>query len=281
MDIPKQIYEKHLKNGMTIHNIIKAYEEYSANDYEWQGVKDSTQYLYSLIEGDDALIDEALYDEFKDVEATVKSAISFIESDKAWSFFSFRGDSSRSPKWLFLDEKDIVFTDFSEIAEKLKIYLDKKKIIQRRWNEVGTSNEIKKIIRKLRLQEKKLLSWKKQRALITAKKILSSLLEKGSKYKTYTELINNLINLFDPETNDNSIIDYDKFAEMWLVILQPALDEKRKNQLRKRKIITLRDLTFKDVRLDEATLTSIYENCQIATTLDEMIASCIIAIQTE
>ena len=278
--IPTKIYDKHLKSGMTIQNMIKAYEEYSSEDCDWEGVKDSTQFLYSLIEGKGALIDKQTYDDFKDVEATVKSAISFIESDKAWSFFAIRGDSTRSPKWLFLDENNRAFTDFSEISEKLKVYIGNSNIVQRKWSEVDTPNEIKKIIRKLRLQEKELLPWKKKRALRTAEKILNELTEKVAvKNPGHGELIRSIINLFNPDVNDDSVIDYEKFSEMWLSILQPALDNKRSKQLRKRKIITLNDISLKDVVLDQPILQSIYENCQVATTLDEMIASCIIAIK--
>ncbi|MGE0635778.1 MAG: SNF2-related protein [Bacteroidia bacterium] len=280
--IPTQIFEKHYKNGMTVENIIKAYEEYSTEELDWQGVKDSTQHLYSLIEGDDALIDKHIYTEFKDVDATVKSAISFIETDKSWSFFAFRGDSTRSPKWFFIDENNKALTDFSEITEKLKMYLDKKKIEQRKWNEVDTGEEIKKIMRKLRLQEKNLLPEKKKRTLAIAEKILRALFDKGTvNNESRKELIRNIITLFNPESNDDSIIDYDKFAEMWLTIFQPALDSKRNSQIRKRKVITLRDLTYKDVKLDEKTLQHIYDSCQVATPLDEMIASCIIAIKRE
>jgi superfamily II DNA/RNA helicase len=280
--IPTQIFDKHYKNGITVENIIKAYEEYSTEELDWQGVKDSTQHLYSLVEGDDALIDKHIYNEFKDVDATVKSAISFIETDKSWSFFAFRGDSTRSPKWLFIDENNKALTDFSEITEKLKMYLDKKKIEQRKWNEVDTGEEIKKIMRKLRLQEKNLLPEKKKRTLAIAEKILRALFDKGTgNNESRKELIRNIITLFNPESNDDSIIDYDKFAEMWLTIFQPALDSKRNSQIRKRKVITLRDLTFKDVKLDEKTLQHIYDSCQVATTLDEMIASCIIAIKRE
>ncbi len=98
VDIPKAIYDKHLKSGMTIHNIIKAYQEYSAEEYEWQGVQDSTQNLYSLIEGKNALIDPTTYNEFKDVEATVKSAISFVESDKIWSLLCFQRGFYKKPQ---------------------------------------------------------------------------------------------------------------------------------------------------------------------------------------
>ncbi len=280
VDIPESIYRKHLKGDFTTENFIKAFQEYSVEEYEWQGVKDSTQNLFSLIEGTEALISKNDYDELKDVDASVKSAISFIESVKTWSFFAFRGDSSRSPKWLFIDEFNKVSTDFSEISDKLKIYLDVKTIQQRRWNEVDTSGEISRIIRKLRVQEKNVLPEKKKRALIIAERILKSIEGKLTiKQRSEKELIRRLLALFGPDQNDNSIVDYDKFAELWLSVLQPALDEKRNKQLRKRKVITLRDLTEKDINLDEKILQNIYDHCQVATTLDEMIAACIIAIR--
>ena len=55
--IPQAIYEKHLKSGFNTRNIIDAYNEYSTEEYEWEGVKDSTQDLYRLIEGENALFD--------------------------------------------------------------------------------------------------------------------------------------------------------------------------------------------------------------------------------
>lgn len=281
VDIPKQIYDKHLKSGMSIQNMIKAYQEYSEEETEWEGVKDSTQNIYCMMEGKDALINRKIYEMYRDIDASVKTAISFIESDITWSFFCFRGSSTKSPKWLFIDEKNKAFTDFSEITEKLKIYLDKSKIIQRKWQEIDTSHEIKTIIRKLRMKEKDFLSNKKKRALVMAEKILYSIVEKDIRIsQPRKELLSKIIKLFKPEKGDDSIIDYDRFAEVWLSILQPALDLKRKSQLRKRKIITLRDLNYKDLKLSDAILNSIYEGCQIATALDEMVSSCIIAIRT-
>jgi superfamily II DNA or RNA helicase len=280
VDIPEKIYEKHLRNGMTTQNFINAYNEFSAEEVEWQGVRDSTQSLYSLIEGKEAMINKKTYEMYKDVEGTVKTAVSFVESDRTWSFFCFKGSSIKSPKWLFIDDKNNAFTDFSEITEKLKIYLDKTKIEQRKWEEVSTTEVINDVIKKLKRKERDLLPNKKKRALKVAKEILEQLKKNETKQSdNRKEIIYELISLFKPHSNDDSIIDYDRFAEMWLTILQPALDEKRILQKRKRKIISLQDLTYTDVNLDDKTLLAIYESCQVATTLDEMIASCIIAIK--
>jgi hypothetical protein len=74
-------------------------------------------------------------------------------------------------------------------------------------------------------------------------------------------------------------LDFDHFADLWLAILLPALDKKRGDRKRRRKIMTLNDLTHRDVTLSKEKMLEIYENCKYANTLDELIASCIIAVK--
>lgn len=280
---PKGLFEKYYKDGLETRKYITAYENYKETDEEWDGVKDSTESLYSLMEGDEALITHELYNEFKDVESTVKTAISFIETDKSWSFFSFRGDAKRSPKWLLIDESGRPFSDFSLISNKLKEYLKDKKIVQKRWNDINTPEEINRIIHKLRKMERELLPWKKKRALTVAEKLLKEYLEKNlqnatNRNETNLKLLSFFKGVQTPDFLENAI-DYNHFADLWLEILLPALDKKRESQLKKRKIITMRDLTLRDVQFENATLRKIYDNCQHSNSLDELIASCIIAIK--
>ena len=155
----------------------------------------------------------------------LKTAISFIEADKNWCFFAFRGSTSKSPKWLLIDEKNNGYTDFSEISEKLRIYLSKGHIIQRKWKEVDTSITIKEIIHKLRRQEKALLPWKKRRALQQGEKILRY--HATNVFKSGKEKINveRLLALFNPESEDENYVDMDQYANLWLDILIPELDK--------------------------------------------------------
>lgn len=277
--IPRAIYEKHLKNGLSTHNIIAAYNEYSNEEYGWEGVRDSTQDLYNLIEGENALIDHQTYDLYKDVDATVKTAISFIESDKKWSFFAFRGSTSKSPKWLLIDEKNKGYTDFSDISEKLRSYLSKENIVQRSWKDVDASISIKEIINKLRKQEKALLPWKKRRALQKGEKIL--IYYATNVFKSDIDKLNSqrLLDLFNPESEDDNYVDLDQFASLWLDILIPELDNLKAEKLRRRKIYTLRDLSHKNVMLNSNHLVWLLENCQYSNTLDEMISACIIGLK--
>lgn len=281
VSIPQTIYEKHLKANLSTQNIINAYNEYAEEDHEWEGVRDSTQDLYSLIEGENALIDIATYHLYKDVDATVKTAVSFIETDKSWCFFAFRGSTSKSPKWLFIDEKNKGYTDFSEITEKLKSYLGKDNITQRKWKEVETSYTIKQVIHKLRRQEKALLPWKKRRALEQGEKILRHYM--STAFKSETDKVNaeRLLTLFNPESEDDNYVDLDQFADLWLDILIPELDKIKAFKTRKRKIYTLKDLTYRNVKINSEHLVWLLENCQYSNTLDEMISACIIGLRKE
>lgn len=279
VDIPQAIYEKYLKGGLTTQNLINAFQDYSDNNYEWEGVKDSTQYLYSLIEGDEALIDENLYQEFRDVDATVKTAVSFVESEKTWSFFAFRGNASRSPKWLFIDERNKAFTDFGEITTKLKGYLKKDTVIQRKWAEVDTQLEMKKLMSRLRKQEKNLLPWKKRRALEVGYSILNQFANKPRIKPVQKQKVQRLLELFNPETESEDYIDFDHFANLWLSILIPSLDVLKKTRIRKRKIFTLKDLKLANVKINDQRLNWLLTNCQYSNTLDEMISACIIGVR--
>ncbi|PVD50140.1 hypothetical protein DC498_21230 [Terrimonas sp.] len=275
--IPQSIYEKYLKANLNTHNVIRAYNEYTEEEHEWEGVRDSTQDLYSLIEGENSLIDHKIYDLYKDVDATVKTAVSFVETDNNWCFFAFRGSTSKSPKWLFIDENNKGYTDFSEITEKLKHYLTKKDIIQRRWKEVDASLTIKQIIYKLRRQEKALLPWKKRRALEQGEKILKHFTPtfKSEKDKLNAE---RLLMLFNPESDGDNYVDLDQFADLWLDILIPELDKLKAPKTKRRKIYTLKDLTHKNVKLNSEHLVWLLENCQYSNTLDEMVSACIIGL---
>nr|WP_295922239.1 SNF2-related protein [uncultured Dyadobacter sp.] len=278
VEIPTAIYDKHLKTGLNTKNFIEAFTEYTKEEHGWDGVRDSTQDLYSLLEGDGALIDRRTYDDYKDVDASVKTAISFLETDQTWSFFAFRGSTARSPKWLLIDAKNKGYTDFSEISQKLRQYLSNGKIVQRRWNEVNTSGTIRQVMYRLRKQERELLPWKKRRALERAEKILGYYAANVFKSEEDKQNAEKIMALFHPAAQDDNYVDLDQFADLWLNILLPELDALKAEKVRKRKVYTLRDLNPQNVTLHSDHLIWLLENSHYANTLDEMVAACIIGV---
>ena len=176
-----------------------------------------------------------------------------------------------------IDASGKAITDFYLIADKLREYLTDKKIEQKRWKDVDTQEEIRKILNKLRQQERFLLPWKKRRALDTAKKIFTQISD-NTNDNTRKEKVHRLLRLMDTTYESENFVDFDHFAELLLFIFLPAIDEKRNKQKRRRKIFTLKDLNYKDVQISNDKLDELFENCQYADSLDELIASCIIAV---
>ena len=281
VDIPQVLYNKYLRADLSVENVMKVYEEYAKDEdeFEWEGVRDSTEYIYGLIDGDKAVIDEKTYKYLKDVDASVKSKISFVQTNTRWSFFAFRGDSSKSSKWLLIDKSGKAHTDFSDISLKLQDYLSQsQEIVQRKWNQVDTNGEIRRLTRLLQTNEKDLLSWKKKRALQVGQKLLKHFYDLSLQKRGKKTVIHRLLSLYDPDKDSDEILDLDHFADLWLKILLPALDKKRERLKYRRRILTLRDLTPNDVYLSKKKLTELYENCRYASTLDELVAACIIAV---
>jgi homoserine trans-succinylase len=182
---------------------------------------------------------------------------------------------------LFIDERNNGYTDFAEITQKLKAYLNGNTITQRKWADVDMGNQMKRIVALLRRQEKKLLPWKKKRALNIAEGLLKQRIERKLFEGDEKEKAEKLLTFFKTEFDTDDFIDFDHFADLWLTILIPALDTLKRAKTQKRKIYTLRDLNIKNTPLTGERLDWILANCHFANTLDEMISACIIGIDKQ
>jgi len=279
VEIPRALYDKYLQKSASTKNLIKAYEEYSADEFAWEGIKDSFQALYDLVEGESAIISANIFDQVKDVEATIKTRVSFVEAESDWSFFAIRGDSTRSPKWYFIDANGKASTDFSEISDLLRFHLKESTIKQEKWT-LESNQYLLQAVKKLRRKELELLPYKKKRALSIAKATLNYFFEK-EKNLDKKRLIKLVSDIFNIDNSSDYILDFNHFADLWLEILQPVLDKKRKAQIRKRKVISLRDIKPKDIILSKETLQWLFDSCQYNSNLDEMIVSCIVAFKRD
>ncbi|HTA63227.1 MAG TPA: SNF2-related protein [Bacteroidia bacterium] len=277
VDFPKILYEKHLKSDVSVDNMIEAYKEYNVGDYEWEGIKDSFKPIYELIEGEKALIDAKIYEEIKKVSSSVKSRVSFVKAPLPFSFFAFRGDVSKSPKWFFIDNKDNSYTEFPEICEQLRIHIQPENIKAEHWTK-ETDKFLVEAVQKLKQKELSLLPNKRKRALTVARILLDKHFKK-TKEIPRKQLIDNLKKLFDTShAGEQGIVDYYHFAQNWLDILQPILNKKRKQNRRKRFVFSLNDLTDKEVPLPDDQLERLIKNCPYTETIDEKVAACIIGI---
>lgn len=254
---------------------IEGFNRYVHEEVEWQGVQDTTSLLHGLMDGDHALIDPNIYATYKDVEASVKTAISFVESNQTWSFFALRGDVRRSAKWLFIENGNGI-TDFTAITSKLREYLSGSDIRQRRWSEVELSRHFPKLLHFLRKHEALLLPHKKKRALLVGERLLKEFIHKAHRFEK--EKAEHILKWHQVDDNVEPV-DLHHLADLWLHILQPALDEKRLLQRRKRKLLSLNDLSNEDVEITTETLDFFLDEGESASRIDEVVSACIISLK--
>src|SRR5690606_24383586 len=110
INVPGQLKEKHVSKVDSTQDIIEEYRDFIKNDKEWDGIHNSFKPVLNLKEGDQYLISEKVYEQFRNVSAAVKARVSFVSSDANWCFFALRGSKKGSPRWYFLDPESVLHT---------------------------------------------------------------------------------------------------------------------------------------------------------------------------
>lgn len=272
-NIPKELMEKQFQSVESIDTIIQEYKDFVDKDESWAGIHDSFQSVVDLKEGNNALIKEAVYEEIRGQSTSIKTRVSFLETDKEWCFIALRGDKSKSPKWYFIDNENQIHTDFIDICIQLRTYIvTKPKGLD--WNPLA----LKRYIRLFKEKERELLPPKKKRALEVAEYILHKKLTNKDISNYRKSLISSMISFLKP--NPKEVIDYERLAEDWIDILQPYLDEKRIKNTRKKEVYNLSSLkrSHKSIKFENDQLLKIIENSPIVDDVDNKIASCIIGV---
>lgn len=279
-EIPDRLKFKHFSKTSSITDTVKEFEDYSDSDASWDGIRDSFQSIIELKEGKDALITPEQYNIYRNVDTSVKTGVSFVESDEKWCFIALRGDKEHSPKWYFIEPntKDSIHTEFPEICDRLKKYLRPKKQLRIKWND----KYLNQFIEILRTNEINLLSPKKRRAIEVAKSILEKRLKTRSTSPPERKIIKDLLVFFGGKRH---LIDLDDFAKKWIIFLQPYLDTKRERSTRSREVFNLNALNtnteINRMNFDINVLTEIYDNILRHESIDHKVASCIIGVRKE
>jgi superfamily II DNA or RNA helicase len=272
-NVPEDLKERHFENVDDISGIIKEYKDFIDKDESWKGLTDSFQPIAELKEGKNPVIDEKTYEEFKGIQASVKTRVSFLGNDKNWCFIALRGEKNRSPKWYFIDDHNRVFTEFSDVCYQLRQHITKESS-GLPWNDIA----LKKYINYLKTKERDLLPPKKKRALEVAEHLLDRSLKRQDINSTVKTIIQSNINLL--QSNSQFAVDFELLANEWISILQPHLNEKRANLTRKRTVINLSNLkNDRKITFSEEELSALLDKALITADIDTKIASCIIGIK--
>jgi len=273
LQLPKILKERHFQRIDTVQHMIEEYKEYAQNDAQWEGIHDSFKPVIELKEGVHPLIIESVYEKIKDVQVAIKTRVSFVKTTQSWVFFAIRGSKNQSPRWYMIDHENGFHTEFPDICEQLRKYLSDG--VQRMdWNQ----SELDKFILNMQEQEIRLLPHKKKRVLEVAQSILDQKI-KQEKHVAVKQKLIEVRNLFKQSSRE-MIVDYYKFAEHWIQLLQPYLDEKRAKAKRKRTVYNFGTLVrdYKRIELSLDVLEHIVKNCRYTEKIDNRIVACIIGV---
>ncbi len=272
-NIPENLKERFFEKTESVKSIIKEYKDFVDKDESWTGIHDSFQPISDLKEGPTAIIKEKDYNEFKNVTAEVKTRVSFLESNQNWCFIALRGDKNKSPKWYFIDDKDIIHTDFPDVCQQLRNAITKN-VNELTWQE----QPLEKYIKLFKHKERELLPPKKKRALEVAEAIIEAKLKSKDISLILRSNLNYSQNLLNSKTEE--VVDFERLAEEWIDILQPYLDEKRRANKRKKIILNLSNLKndYKKIDFEMINFEKLFDKCIIADDVDKRIAACIIGV---
>ncbi len=274
-NVPEDLKERHFESVDDLPGMIQEYKDFVDKDESWRGLTDSFQPIIELKEGENSLIDTKTYEEFRGVQATVKTKVSFIGGDKNWCFIALRGEKNRSPKWYFIDDQNTIYTEFSDVCHHLRTNI-KKESKSLQWNDTA----LKKYVGYLKEQERYLLPPKKKRALEVAESILERNTKRQDLSDTMKALIQSHLDLL--RTNTQFAVDFELLADEWISVLQPYLNEKRANLTRKRTVINLSSLkNDRKIIFSQDFLTELLDKAPITDNIDSKIASCIIGINQD
>jgi len=129
-----------------------------------------------------ALVEKEDYERVAETSASVWSRVTILESESRWGFFCLRGREGRAPRWVLLQEEEekdeiglgleqsewTVTVRLGPIAQRLRKLLPKARRTEDRgdpelWHSV--QGEIEGMLRRIRKNERELLSNKAQRGL--------------------------------------------------------------------------------------------------------------------
>ena len=265
-------------------DMIQALEETAKNDYSWEGTPDAFKSVRDLYDGDTAIVQKEDYYRLKDVDATVKSKLSIVDSDDPWLFLATRGTGRCAPQWYFIDSDDHIYTEFPEICRALRERLGVPEIIERPWDQT-TEDLLNKYREILHKKETLLLPNKRRRALQVAQFVLEKQLA-VNKDANKDVLYRDLLELFKGNSlDDEYVIDYYGFSQQWLDVFNPYLYERRQDPKIRNRVISLNDLKHKDealkVPMSADVLKRLIDNVPYVQSTWFKVAACIIGVPSK
>ena len=277
MPLPEKMMERGA-HPVTAMDMLKEYEQQEDME-EWDGITDAFKPVRKLVEGDEALITDVLYESYRHIKAKVLSRVSLVRAKAPWAFFCLSAGSFETPRWLMLPRLSArPLHDLEDITRELRTRLCDE--IDDVEMDEKSSNYLQQFIKQLSQAERSLLPRRKQRALDEMEHVLRKYADiagnsgNQERVDAYTDLLHAITQPL-PEYQPN----WDEVASRWLDLIRPIWHEKLQSS--KVKLLVLKDIR-KDLILNEETLGSkiinAFDEFPRQQKIDERIMACIIGV---
>lgn len=238
MPLPETM-KQHVDAPVNVQAMIEESEE--ADQKPWDGIDDAFQPVRKLVSGNSALIEEDVYERYRNVSHSVLSRVSLVKAKTPWAFFCMSAGTFKAPKWVVFTSVDAKpKTELMAVATALRTRLGEN--VENMTLTKKNGKALDQFLARLGSVERSLLSQKKQRALDEATFIAEKLIthysaEQRQKQVDHLEaLIRMLIN---PPHDQQP--DWDEVASRWLDLIRPVWFEKLSGKRKK-------PLLLKDIR---------------------------------
>jgi len=277
MPLPESLQTKHAK-AITATEMIAEYER-EAERVQWDGIYDAFEPVRRLVQGEESLVEESIYDQYLHISTRVLSRVSLVRADSPWAFICIAAGPFGAPRWIFLPSfMGEPITDLQDVAQALR---------DRLVNEIDdlpmddhAADYLNQFLGRISDVEQLLLPRKKQRALEEMRIIMDKFLKKSAKlqdeerFHQYEAIIDML-----QKTNPEYQPDWDEVAARWLDLIRPIWYEKLQQPRNRplllkdiRKELISKGFEFGDHVIQE------FKSFPILPSAEERVSACIIGV---
>jgi hypothetical protein len=190
------------------------------------------------------LVGPVLYQQLRTSQAELVSAVSLVDSDAPWGFFAVGALDRVAPRWILIDGMDAPpVADLAKIAAVLAERLGP----NTQAHPIDTAAEavIQRLIGRLSSCERELLPMRRRRALAQATAVLPAWRSGAAAVGDHAKvaLIQRIERMVSETPTDAPFADPRSVADAWLRLIRPVQREQLTKEGRRRRLVTLDDLT--------------------------------------
>jgi superfamily II DNA or RNA helicase len=244
----------------------------------WDGIRDALDPVRQLIFGNDPLISENVYSEWRESTHRVLSRVAPVTSARPWAFFAVSAASHGAPRWILIESDGAprVITDLNEIADRLRVLLGENP--ESRPLDQAASEVLGRFLRIASKAERQLLPRRMLRALEQMSRVLKQWARQAQGVGDETRAtqwmeIERLVS--DGEVQ----VDPHLVAEGWLGLVAPVFEEQREES-RHARYIQLKDIQTRLIRspLSYERVVDAFVDLPLTTPLERRVSACIVGV---